>query len=50
MPLCKEKRTKKGFGDRVVRHCWNRLPKEVVVSPSLEVFKKCVAVALGVWW
>ncbi|KFV18520.1 hypothetical protein N340_06274, partial [Tauraco erythrolophus] len=37
---------KKFFTQRVMRH-WNRLPRDIVDAPSLEVFKARLDEALG---
>jgi len=37
---------RKNFFTESVITCWNRLPREVVESPSVEVFKRCVDMVL----
>jgi len=37
---------RKNFFTKRLVECWNRLPSEVVESPFLEVFTRCVVMAL----
>lgn len=37
------------FMEGMVGHC-NRLPREMMVFLSMEVFKRCVDVGLGTWF